>query len=140
MNDATGSDSERPSPSRPSSGDDLSAAASEWLHAATSSLRHVVDLAAAEAQLAAMSGLSMIVMMAMVAAALVVAWGLVVAMVGVALVALGVPLLLAGLVLTAAQLLLAYWLWRATLKLSRNLTLPELRRTVLSAQRARGGG
>lgn len=97
-------------------------------------MRDVAELAAAELRLAALSGISIIALILVAAALVIVAWGVLVAVVGYLLVALGLPVAVAGLVLIGAHLLAAYLLWRAILRLSRSITLPALRRAVLSTR------
>src|SRR6185295_5644213 len=57
----------------------LKAAGDELLGAIAQRVRDVADLAAAEARLAALSGLAMLVLVMVAAAALVIGWGLLVA-------------------------------------------------------------
>lgn len=98
-------------------------------------MRHTVDLAAGELRLAAMSGVSMLLMLVMTAASLLIAWGLIVALALDVLAAIGVPWPYSGMSLTVLHVLLAYLLWRGMLKLSRNLTLPELRQALRKPER-----
>jgi hypothetical protein len=94
----------------------------------------LLELAAAESGLAAMSGITMLVMAIVASALLIVAWVLLVSVVGYALVLAGVPWIAAGLVLSAIHLAVAYYLYRKALKLSRDLTWPELRRALFSSE------
>jgi len=90
----------------------------------------VVDLGAAELRLAAMSGLRMLLLVVLAGASLVVAWGLLVACILFAFAYLQVPWIYAALALFVGHTVLAYYLWVATLRLSNNLTLPQLRRVL----------
>jgi hypothetical protein len=95
-------------------------------------VRDIVELAAAEARLAALSGLAMLLLVMIAAAALVVAWVLLVAcgLFLFAQTALGWPI--PALVIAAVHAALAYYLWQITVRLSWNLTLPELRTTLVT--------
>jgi hypothetical protein len=111
----------------------LKAAGEELLGAIAQRARDVVDLAAAEARLAALSGLEMLVLVMVAAAALVVAWGLLVACVLYLFWQAEVGWVVPALVFAVGHAALAYYLWQMTVRLSRNLTLPALRREVLHA-------
>ncbi len=106
----------------------------ELARAGAGRMHGILELVAAEVRLAALSGLTMLLLVMIASAAIVVAWGLLVA--GVlylfSLTALGWPLPAFGLAL--GHVLLAHYLWQVTVRLSRNLTLPELRRTTLGLQ------
>jgi len=91
----------------------VSRSVEELARAALQRVHHITELAAAEVHLAALSGLTMLLCVMIAAAALVVAWGLLVAC-----------------VLYLASRSFAYYLWQVTVRLSRNLTLPELRTTL----------
>jgi hypothetical protein len=112
----------------------------ELVRAATQRARDIVDLAAAEARLAALSGLAMLLLVMVAAAALVVAWVLLVAcaLYLFAQTSLGWPI--PALLIAAVHAALAYYLWQVTVRLSWNLTLPELRTTLVTkAERANDG-
>jgi hypothetical protein len=100
--------------------------------AATKRVQTIVELAAAEARLAALSGLAMVLLAIVAAAALVVAWILLVActLFAFAQTPLGWPI--PALCIAAAHAVLAYYLWQVTVRLSWNLTLPELRTTFVA--------
>lgn len=107
----------------------------ELLELAGQRLKHLVDLGAAEARLAAMSGLAMLLLVVLSAASLVIAWGLVVATLLYALaVYADVPWPVAALVMGALHAVLAAVCWHFTTKLSRNLTLPVLRQSFGPAE------
>ena len=93
-------------------------------------VQDLVELAAAEMRLAALSSLTMLLCVMIAAAALVVAWGLLMACVLYVFwrSSIGWPIPAFGL--AAGHALLAYYLWHVTVRLSRNLTLPELRGTL----------
>jgi membrane protein implicated in regulation of membrane protease activity len=106
---------------------DLRSAGAQIVRAAKMRVSQLLDLAAAEARLATLSSLSMVVMMLTAAAALIIAWVLIVALAIYGLAGVGVPLPMSVMGLALAHIAAAYLLWRATVKLSRNLTLPKLR-------------
>ncbi|HEX5049228.1 MAG TPA: hypothetical protein VFX89_19105 [Gammaproteobacteria bacterium] len=111
----------------------LKGAGEELLGAIAQRARDVVELAATEARLAALSGLAMLVLVMVAAAALVIGWGLLVACVLYLFWRAEVGWALPALVFALAHGALAYYLWQTTARLSRNLTLPVLRREVLHA-------
>ena len=102
------------------------------MRAAVQRAQVLVDLAGAEMRLAALSGLTMLLLLLIAAAALVVAWALVVAcaLYLFSRSPLGWPIPAFGM--AVGHVLLAYGLWQATVRLSGNLTLPELRTTLRS--------
>jgi hypothetical protein len=114
--------------------DGPAAAAASLLSNTLSLARHVVELAAAELRLAALSGVTMLMLVIVTALLIVMAWGFVAAVAAYGLVAVGLPWPAAGLLIAAVHGGAAYLLWRSVVKLSRSLTLPELRRTVLSSE------
>jgi hypothetical protein len=113
--------------------------AEELVRTAAQRIRDVVDLAAAEARLAALSGLAMLLLVMIAAAALVVAWVLIVAYVLYLFSLADIGWSIPALVIAFAHAGLAYYLWQLTVRLSRNLTLPELRTTLVRPREARGG-
>jgi len=98
--------------------------------AAVQRAQDLVELAAAEVRLAALSSLTMLLCVMIAAAALVVAWGLLVACILYVFSRspIGWPIPAFGLAVGHAAF--AYYLWHVTVRLSRNLTLPELRTTL----------
>ncbi|HET7130707.1 MAG TPA: hypothetical protein VFJ95_00610, partial [Gammaproteobacteria bacterium] len=106
-----------------SPGPGLKAAGEELLGALAQRARDVVDLAAAEARLAALSGLEMLVLVMVAAAALVVAWGLLVACILYLFWQAEVGWVVPAVLFALAHAALAYYLWQMTVRLSRNLTL-----------------
>jgi hypothetical protein len=80
-------------------------------------------------RLAALSGLTMLLCVMIAAAALVVAWGLLVACVLYLFSRSPVGWPIPAFGLSVGHALFAYYLWHVTVRLSRNLTLPELRGT-----------
>lgn len=106
---------------------DVGAAAAAVVQATKERVLTVVDLAAAEVRLAAMSSLTMLLLAIVAGAALVIAWLLLVALAVFAASRAGIPWPAAALVLLGVHLGVAYFAWRSTVRLSRNLTLPELR-------------
>ena len=109
----------------------LAAAGGALLASLEQQARHVAELAAAEARLAALSGIGIVVCALLAVAALLVTWILVVVLAGGGLVALGLRWPLAVALLAAAHLLAAYALWRGVVNLSANLVFPRLRRVLL---------
>jgi hypothetical protein len=104
------------------------------VRAAAQRVHDLLDLAVAEMRLAALSGLTMLLLVMIISAALVVAWGLVVAclLYLFSRTPFGWPLPALGI--AVGHVVLAYYLWQITVRLSRNLTLPELRRTAFGAE------
>lgn len=113
------------------------AAATAMLSAALRLARDIAELAAAELRLAALSGVTMLMLVIVAALLIVMAWGCIAAVAAYGLVAAGWPLPVAGLAVAAAHLLAAYLLWRFVVRLSRSLTLPELRKAVLKSEETR---
>lgn len=105
-------------------------AAEEFVLAASQRVQDFLDLAAAESRLAALSALTMLLSVMVAAAALVVAWGLLVACVLYVLSRspLGWPI--PAFLIALGHVALAHFLWQYTVRLSRNLTLPELRTSL----------
>jgi hypothetical protein len=110
---------------------DLRLAGAQVLQAAKGRVVQVLDLAAAEARLAAMSGLSMLLMITVAAAALIIAWALVVAVAIYGFLLMSISWPVTAIALALVHVGVAYLLWRTTVKLSRNLTLPQLRRVMV---------
>lgn len=110
------------------------AAAAGLVTGALELTRDVVALAAAELRLAALSGVTMLMLVIVTAALIVVAWTFIAAVAAYVLVQLGLPWPAAGLLVAAVHGGAAYLLWRTVVRLSRSLTLPELRRSVLSQE------
>lgn len=114
-------------------GDDhVRGAAVALIEAARARILHMFDLAAAETRLAAMSSLTMLLLVIVAGAALIVAWTLLVAVAIYALATARVPWPAAALGLALVHVAAAYALWRTTVKLSRNLTLPQLRTALVA--------
>jgi hypothetical protein len=107
-------------------------AARELWQAARIRLSDIIELAAAETRLAALSGLAMLILVIVAAAALVVAWLLLVICALYLLSRADVGWLIPALVIAGAHAGLAYYLWQVAVRLSRNLTLPELRTSLVS--------
>ncbi len=100
---------------------------SDLMNAVGQRVSHTLDLAAQEAQLAAVSGLTMILLIILAAAAVVVGWGLVVAAAIWALAGAGVSIPIATGAFAIAHVAAAIACWHLVVKLSHNLTLPALR-------------
>jgi membrane protein implicated in regulation of membrane protease activity len=105
-------------------------AAEEYVRAVSQRVRDLFELAEAEARLAALSGLTMILCLMIAAAALVVAWGLLVACALFVLsrTPLGWPI--PAFTVALGHVALAYFLWQYIVRLGRNLSLPELRNSL----------
>jgi hypothetical protein len=103
----------------------------ELVRSAKQRAQGVVELAAAEARLAALSGLAMLLLVMVAAAALVVAWVLLVGCLLYLAARLGFGWFWPGVAFAVAHALLAFYLWQVAVRLSRNLTMPELRMTLL---------
>jgi hypothetical protein len=95
-------------------------------------VQDLVELAAAEMRLAALSSLTMLLCVMIAAAALVVAWGLLVACILYVFSRTPVGWAIPALGFAVGHAVFAYYLWQVTVRLSRNLTLPELRATLHS--------
>lgn len=117
----------------PGTDEDLRDRASAAVAAAQDTLRHLVELVAAETQLAALSGVSMLLLVILAAALSIVGWAFVAGVVAYLLVMLGLPWPVAGLIMAAAHGVAVWLLWRSIVRLSRNLTMPALRRVVTGA-------
>ncbi|HUF74041.1 MAG TPA: phage holin family protein [Gammaproteobacteria bacterium] len=102
----------------------------EFFRAVSQRVQDLVELAEAETRLAALSGLTMIFSIMIAAVALVVAWGLLVACVLFVFsrTPLGWPI--PAFIVALGHVALAYFLWQYAVRLSRNLTLPELRTSL----------
>jgi len=111
----------------------LKSAGEELLGAIAQRARDIVELAAAEARLAALSGLAMLVLVMVAAAALVVGWVLLVACILYVFWRARVGWAVPALVFALGHAGLAYYLWQTTARLSRNLTMPVLRKEMLQA-------
>lgn len=112
------------------------AAAGELLQAAGSRLRNTVALAAAEARLAAMAGLTMLILVVLTACFVLVGWGLMVAA-AVSLAAnAGISWATIAFGASVLHLLAALLLFLWAMRLSRHLTLPALREALWSDETA----
>jgi hypothetical protein len=112
----------------------------DLVRAAAQRIRDIVELSAAEARLAALSGLAMLLFVMIAAAALIVAWGLLVACALYLFAQTSFGWTIPALLIAGAHAALAYYLWQMTVRLSWNLTLPELRNTLATkAERANDG-
>lgn len=113
------------------------AAAASLLEAALRLARDIVELAAAELRLAALSGVTMLLFIIVAALLVVMAWGFIAAVAAYGLVAAGLSWPVSGLLIAAVHALAAYLLLRGVVRLSRSLTLPELRRAVMRSDEPR---
>ena len=99
-----------------------------------------VELAAAEARLAAMAGATMLLLVILAAACVVVAWGFLMLALAVVVVKTGLSWPAVALALAVAHLAGAGALLWWALRLSRHLTLPALRESLALGDRARPAG
>jgi hypothetical protein len=107
------------------------------LNASVARVRSVTDLAIAEIRLAAVSSLNMLLLILLSAGALMISWGLLVVSCLHATAMLGVPWAWTALALAAIHALLATYLWQSAVRLSNDLTLPELRKTLAGSHSTR---
>lgn len=107
----------------------------EWFEAVVAYLRGIAALAAAETRDAAIGAVTMLALAIVAAVLLIVGWVFIAAVVAYALVQVGVPWALSGLLVAALHGVAAYVLFRIIVKLSRSLTWPVLRRTLLGEVR-----
>jgi hypothetical protein len=87
----------------------------------------ILELAGAELRLIAISSFAMLLLVILTGAALIVAWGLVVASALQAGVSVGIPWSVTALMLALANVLIAVYCWQRMARLSRHLTMPALR-------------
>jgi DNA-binding IclR family transcriptional regulator len=102
----------------------------EFVRASMQRVTDIVDLAAAESRLAALSGLTMILCVIFAATALVITWGLLIGCVLFLFSKSSIGWPVPAFCLAVGHAVLAYYLWQQTVRLSWNLTLPELRATL----------
>jgi hypothetical protein len=98
-------------------------------------MNYPVALAAAEVRLAALSGLTMLLLVIIASAALVVAWGLAVACALCLFSRTALGWSLPAFCIAVGHVALACYLWHVTVRLSGNLALPKLRRAALGTPR-----
>lgn len=115
---------------RPPGSDTLLDAATEVWQAARARLGNTIDLAAAEAELAARAGIGMLVLAGLALVAVLTGWGFLVAALAAGAVAAGLPWPAVALGLALLHFVLAAALLRFAAVLSRDLTLPALRRAL----------
>jgi hypothetical protein len=87
----------------------------------------ILELAGAELRLIAISGFAMLLLVILTAAALIIAWGLVVASALQAGTSAGLPWSATALALALGHVLIAAYCWQRMTRLSRHLTMPALR-------------
>jgi uncharacterized membrane protein YqjE len=107
--------------------------AAGWISAAGSRVKSTAELALAEAKLAVLSVVLMLLLAIVVAVFLLSAWGLLIAGAVSGLLALGVPLWGSLAVLGTLHLFLAWLLLRWISRLSTHLELPATRRQLSAA-------
>ncbi len=121
-------DRDRLTPSSPASdSSSLAGAAAELGSAFKQRFARLLELAAASSGLAAMSGVTMLVLAIVASVLLIVAWILVVSVIAYVVVLAGVTWIAVGLGLAALHIVAAYLMYRKALRLSRDLTMPALR-------------
>ena len=116
-----------------SPGEDMAAAAMGYVQAAGDRLTHTVELAANEARLAAMTGVTMLVLALLTVAFALVGWGFLVAAIAQLGVQAGFSWAIVALGVSALHVLAAIGLWGWAMRLSRHLTLPALREALVGA-------
>jgi hypothetical protein len=109
---------------------DLSAAAMHFVRAAGDRLTHTVDLAASEARLAVMTGVTMLVLALLTVAFVLVGWGFLIAALAQLGVAAGFSWAAIALVVSAVHFIAALGLLGSAMRLSHHLTMPALRRAL----------
>ena len=114
-------------------GEEFGAAAMGFARAAGDRLSHTVELAASEARLAAMTGVTMLVLGLLTVAFALVGWAFLVAAVAQLGVAAGLSWATVALGVGALHVLVAVGLWNWAMHLSRNLTMPALRQALAGA-------
>jgi hypothetical protein len=113
---------------------DVSQPALQFAGALHRRLAHLAELATAEVRLAAISGISILLLVVLSAGFAVIGWALLIACALFLSTRLGLPLEWSALALAALHGILASYLWRAALRLSRNLSLPEVRSRLARAE------
>lgn len=108
----------------------LGAAALDYARAAGDRLAHTVDLAASEARLAVMTAVTMLVLALLTVAFVLVGWGFLIAALGALGVRTGFSWTSVALTISAVHVGAAIGLWLWAMRLSRDLTLPVLRRAL----------
>jgi hypothetical protein len=116
-----------------SASEELGAAAFGYARAAGERLSHTVELAVSEARLAAMTGVTMLVLGLLTVAFALVGWGFLVAAIAQLGVAAGLSWAVVALGVSATHALVAIGLWTWAMRLSRNLTMPALRQALAVA-------
>jgi hypothetical protein len=100
------------------------------LDAAGRRVEGILELAGAEVRLIAVSSLTMLVLAILAAAAVIIAWVLVVASILEAAVRAGLPYILTALVLALVHVVIAVYCGKRITRLSRHLTMPALRGAI----------
>jgi hypothetical protein len=113
----------------PGTGSLLDGASEVW-QAARARLGRTVDLAAAEAELAARAGAGILILAALAIVAVLTGWGFLVAALASLAVAAGLPWSAVAAGLSLLHFAIAAGLLKAAALLSRDLTLPALRRAL----------
>jgi hypothetical protein len=106
----------------------------ELLAAAGRRAQGLLELAGAELRLIAISGFAMLLLVILTAAALIIAWGLLVASALQAAASFGLPWGVTALIFALGHVLIAASCWQQMTRLSRHLTMPALRGAVHSAK------
>jgi hypothetical protein len=109
----------------------------ELLATAGRRAQRLVEVAGAELRLIAISGLAMLLLVILTAAALIIAWGLVVASALQAGASFGLPWGFTALVLALGHVLLAAFCWQRMTRLSRHMTMPALRGALVATKERR---
>lgn len=116
----------------------FAAAATDLVQGLRGHLSSTLDLAAAEARLAAMAGATMLAFVLIGAAFAVVGWGFLVAAAGALAMQAGISWASIALGIGIVHVAGAAGLWLAAMKLSRHLTLPALREALAAGDGGNG--
>jgi hypothetical protein len=108
----------------------LGAAALDYLRAAADRLAHTLDLAASEARLAAATAVTMLVLALLTVAFVLVGWAFLVAAIAQLGVQAGFSWTSVALAMSAVHVGAAIGMFAWAMRLSRNLTMPALRKAL----------
>jgi hypothetical protein len=117
-------------PTPPAAHAGIFAAVLQLAEALWSRFRNTVELAAAEARLAAMAGVSMLLLIILAAAFTVVGWGFLMVTLAVLAVQAGLSWPVVTVAIAVLHLGGAAAFWFMAMRLSRHLTLPSLRESL----------
>ena len=116
----------------------IGAAVEDFLQALRGRLSSIIDLAAAETRLAAMAGATMLIFVILATVFAVTGWAFLVAAAGALAMQAGISWAAIALVIGLVHVAGAVALWVAAMRLSRHLTLPELRAALAGSDAGTG--